>query len=127
MELFSSCISREQLDVALSILTRGIICCDALDDADELAELFRLRLHVLELNPDLLDRMQRLHTLQQVMTRSSWSTVSYDILRSIYGIDQPEEKLDMMLRQLLEQVDSGNIGYPDDIIEKGVDETRRRE
>ena len=32
----------------------------------------------------------------------------------------------MMLCQLLEQVDADNIGYPDDIIEKGVDETRRR-
>ena len=82
-----SCIARNQLDTALSIITRGIISCDPLVESDQCfrSELYHMRLRILEEKPDLLDKMQRLHTLQQVMTLSSWDTVSYDMLRSIFG------------------------------------------
>jgi hypothetical protein len=114
-----NCISRGQLKDALEIVNRGIVCCvlnEGNYDDMYLTELFHLRLHVAELDPRVLEKVQCMDTLLQVMARCPTYTVLYDILRFIFGDDQSNEKLDNLLIIFRERLQSGRFSYPSDIL-----------
>jgi hypothetical protein len=116
---YSQVLSSGQVDDALKIVNQGIVCC-ALKygkyDDEYLAKLFCLRLHVAELDLQVLDKVQCCETLLQVMARCPTYTVLYDILRCIFGESQSNDKLDTMLRLMRESVQSGDFGYPGDLL-----------
>ena len=122
-----NCIVRSQFEDALKIVNRGIVCCIWIEGDNDVYfnELFRLRLHTAELDSRLLKGEQLVQTLLRVMAEFPAYTVSYDMLRSIFGDDQSDEKLDSLLGLFRQRVESGDYVLPSDIKDEiGTEKTR---